>query len=183
MKNAKMYGQLLMQWSAYLCQGLEYPKLGGSGKSLSPLCSSLRAVRTGEGENLRWSLWRRVSLEGLGNGFLRCGDLESPGFDNMGDADFSFDVVKGPLAITDELVVLVTIVQLVVVVVEAVGLVSVAVVYALTADVVATVAVVIPLSVCEHAVDVIGVEQGLLQEVVEGAGHSPVNHKNVNSIK
>lgn len=95
----------------------------------------------------------------------------------MGDAGFSFDVVRGPLAITDELVVLVTMVQLVVVVVEAVGFVSVAVVYALTAEVVETVAVVIPLSVCDDTVDVIGVEQGLLQEVVEGAGHSPVNHK------
>lgn len=96
----------------------------------------------------------------------------------MGDAGFSFDVVRGPLAITDELVVLVTMVQLVVVVVEAVGFVSVAVVYALTAEVVEMVAVVIPLSVCDDTVDVIGVEQGLLQEVVEGAGHSPVNHKN-----
>lgn len=90
----------------------------------------------------------------------------------MGDLGFSLDVIKGPLAITDELVVVVPKVQLVVVVVEAVGLVSVAVVYALAAVVVVTVAVVIPLSVCDDAVDVIGVEQGLLQEVVEGAGHS-----------
>lgn len=90
----------------------------------------------------------------------------------MGDLGFSLDVIKGPLDITDELVVVVPTVQLVVVVVEAVGLVSVAVVYALAAVVVVTVAVVIPLSVCDDAVDVIGVEQGLLQEVVEGAGHS-----------
>lgn len=113
-----------------------------------------------------------MSLEALGNGFFRCGDLDST---DTGDAGFSLEVVKGPFAITDELVVLVTIVQLVVVVVEAVGLVSVAVVYALTADVVVTVAVVMPLSVCDDTVDVIGVEHGLLQEVVEGAGHSPVN--------
>lgn len=46
----------------------------------------------------------------------------------MGDLGFSLDVIKGPLDITDELVVVVPTVQLVVVVVEAVGLVSVAVV-------------------------------------------------------